>query len=65
MRGPSTITFPDTLRLKVPRGLPLAIRQAAKQHHTTGPEWTRQALLKALAAQGVALVEEAGQEHRP
>ena len=51
----SSIAFPDTLRLKVPRGLPLAIKQAAGQRHTTPAEWVRQVLLRGLEAEGVRL----------
>ena len=49
------IHFPDSLRLRVPRGLPAAVQQAAKQRHTTPAEWARQALLRCLEADGVRL----------
>jgi hypothetical protein len=49
------VHFPDSLRLRVPRGLPSAVQQAAKQHHTTPAEWARQALLRGLEADGVRL----------
>ena len=54
---PGCITFPDTLRLKVPRGLQLAIRQAAGKRHTTPAEWARQVLLRGLEAEGVRLCD--------
>ena len=54
MQGIST--FPDTLRLRAPRGLPAAIEVAAKQRHTTAAEWMRQALLRGLEADGLHLL---------
>ena len=53
----SIITYPDKIRLRVPAGLPDALRRAAQQNHTTSSEWARQALLRGLAAQGVSLSE--------
>jgi hypothetical protein len=55
MQSASTVHYPDKLRLRVPRGLPDALRLAARQRHTTPSEWARQALLRGLAAQGVPL----------
>ena len=55
MQVVSTVHFPDKLRLRVPRGLSVAIKRAAWQRRTTAAEWTRQALLHALEAQGIAL----------
>jgi hypothetical protein len=52
------VHFPDSLRLRVTRGLPAAVQQAAKQRHTTPAEWARQALLRSLAAEGVQLSSE-------
>ena len=49
------VHFPDSMRLRVPRGLPAAVQQAAKQKHTTAAEWARQALLRGLEAEGVQL----------
>jgi predicted transcriptional regulator len=49
------VHFPDCLRLRVPRGLPAALQQAARQRHTTPSEWARQALLRGLEAEGVQL----------
>jgi hypothetical protein len=49
------VANPDTLRLKVPRGLQLAIRQAAGQRHTTPAEWARQVPLRKREAEGVRL----------
>jgi hypothetical protein len=50
--------LPEALRLRVPRGLPAAVQTAARRHHTTGAEWVRQALLRSLQAEGLALREE-------
>ena len=55
MQSASTVHYPDKIRLRVPRGLPDALRLAARQRHTTPSEWARQALLRGLAAQGVPL----------
>ncbi len=55
MQSASTVHFPDKLRLRVPRGLPAALRLAAQHHHTTPSEWARQTLLRGLAAEGVPL----------
>ena len=52
------VHFPDSLRLRVPRGLTAAVQAAAKQHHTTPAEWARQTLLRGLAADGVQLSAE-------
>jgi hypothetical protein len=52
------IHFPDSLRLRVPRRLPAAIKAAAEQRHTTPAEWSRQALLRGLAADGVEVSTE-------
>jgi hypothetical protein len=57
MQSASTVHYPDKIRLRVPRGLPEALRLAAKQRHTTASEWARQALLRGLEAQGVQLCE--------
>jgi hypothetical protein len=51
------VHFPDSLRLRVPRGLTAAVQIAAKQRHTTPAEWARQALLRGLAEDGVQLGE--------
>jgi hypothetical protein len=51
------VHFPDSLRLRVPKGLPAAMQQAAKQRHTTPSEWARQALLRGLEADGVQLTD--------
>ncbi len=51
----STIHYPDKLRLRVPAGLPDALRRAAQQNHTSSSEWARQALLRGLAAEGLQL----------
>jgi hypothetical protein len=52
------VHFPDSLRLRVPRGLTAAVQIAAKQRHTTPAEWARQALLRGLVADGVQLAVE-------
>ena len=49
------INFPDKLRLRAPAGLSEAIRQAARQNHTSSSEWARRALLRGLEAEGVLL----------
>ena len=49
------INFPDKMRLRVPAGLPEAVRRAARRNHTSSSEWARQALLKGLAQEGVYL----------
>jgi hypothetical protein len=49
------IHFPDSMRLRVPRGLCDAVQQAARRHHTTPAEWTRQTILRGLAAEGLEL----------
>ena len=58
MQSASTVHYPDKLRLRVPRGLPDALRLAAKQRHTTPAEWARQTLLRGLAQEGVPLLDE-------
>jgi predicted transcriptional regulator len=64
MQAP-TVHFPQSLRLRVPQGLPEALQTAAKQRHTTPSEWARQALLRGLEAQGVRLSTlEAATEHQ-
>ena len=53
----ASVHYPDKLRLRVPAGLPDALRRAAQKSHTTSSEWARQTLLRGLAAQGVSLSE--------
>jgi hypothetical protein len=53
----STVTYPSKLRLRVPAGLPDALRQAARLNHTSSSEWARQALLRGLEAEGLKLSE--------
>jgi hypothetical protein len=60
MQSVSIVHFPDKLRLRVPRGLPAALRIAATRRHTTPTEWARQTLLRGLAAEGVLLSEVTG-----
>ena len=62
MQSASTVHYPDKLRLRVPRGLPDALRLAARQKHTTASEWARQALLRGLEAEGVRLGDAPMQE---
>jgi hypothetical protein len=59
------VHFPDSLRLRVPRGLTAAVQIAAKQRHTTPAEWARQALLRSLAAEGVHLRDTQAETHEP
>lgn len=47
--------FPEALRLRVPAGMPAAVQAAAKRHHTSPPEWIRQAILRGLSAEGLRL----------
>jgi hypothetical protein len=49
------VHFPDSMRLRVPRGLPAAVQQAARQRHTTPAEWARQALIRELEVDGLCL----------
>jgi hypothetical protein len=49
------VHYPDKLRLRVPRGLPAALQEVARQHNTTPSELARRALLKVLEAEGLAL----------
>jgi hypothetical protein len=51
----TSIRFPERFRLRTPRGLMAAVEIAAKRHHTSPSEWARQALLRALARDGVQL----------
>jgi hypothetical protein len=50
------VRFPDKLRLRTPKGLPRAIEVAAAARHTRPSEWARQALLRGLEADGLALL---------
>ena len=59
MQSASTVHYPDKIRLRVPRGLPDALRLAARQRHTTPSEWARQTLLRGLAEEGVRLADQA------
>jgi hypothetical protein len=47
--------FPEDLRVKAPRGARAAIAAAAEIRNTTSSEYTRQALLRSLEADGVTL----------
>jgi hypothetical protein len=53
----STVHYPDKLRLRVPAGLPDALRRVARLNHTSSSELARQILPRGLAAQGVSLSE--------
>jgi hypothetical protein len=53
----STVHYPEKLRLRVPAGLPEALRRAARLNHTSSSEWARQTLLRGLSAQGVSVSE--------
>ena len=50
--------------LRAPQGLQEAIEAAARQRHTNPSEWARQALLGALAADGVHLLPDGKIENR-
>jgi hypothetical protein len=47
--------YPETLRARVPRGLPAAVEVAARKRHTNPSEWIRQKTLRALEADGITL----------
>jgi hypothetical protein len=68
MRQPSqsdaVVRFPGRMRLRTPQALPGAIRIAAERRCTSPAEWARQALLKALEADGVRLLPNGGIETR-
>jgi hypothetical protein len=49
------IRFPERLALRVPKDLPRAVELAANRVHTNPAEWTRQVILRALAAEGIDL----------
>jgi hypothetical protein len=49
--------FPETLRARVPRGLPAAVAAAARRRCTTPSEWMRQCMLRSLEAEGIRLDE--------
>jgi len=51
MSGASWINFPKTFKVSVPRGLPVAVRQAARLRHTTPVEWARLPVTRADASQ--------------
>ena len=55
------IRFPERLCFRAPRGLAAAVEIAAGRHHTSPAEWTRQALIRALASDGVKLRDALGQ----
>jgi hypothetical protein len=56
-----TRPFPDTLRLRLPRGFLAAVATAARRRHTTSAEWSRQALLSRLSEEGIVIADEASQ----
>ena len=56
--------FPETIRLRAPKGLAGAVKQAAQQRHQTACEWARQTLLKGLEAQGFTLPPDDEAERR-
>jgi hypothetical protein len=58
MQAPYAVRFPEALRLRAPAGMNAAVEAAARRHHTSGPEWIRQALLRSLHAEGLVLREE-------
>ena len=65
MHDASTIRFPEALRLRVPRGLPAAVKAVARRHHTSAPEWVRQVLLRGLESEGLRLCDGSVEEDRP
>ncbi len=48
--------YPDRLQFRAPRGLRKAIQSVADKRLTSPAEWTRQALLRCLEAEGVHLL---------
>ncbi len=48
-------SFPDMLRLRVPRNFGAALKLLARRHNTLPSEWARQALLRCMKAEGVSL----------
>ena len=65
MHNASTTRFPEALRLRVPRGLPAAVKAAARRHHTSAPEWVRQVLLRGLELEGLRLRDGSVEEDHP
>jgi hypothetical protein len=55
MQAAYAVRFPEALRLRAPAGMNAAVEAAARRHHTSGPEWIRQALLRSLQAEGLRL----------
>lgn len=49
--------YPHKLRLRVPEGLPNAVRIAARRANTSPSEWARRALLLGLQTDGLKLTE--------
>lgn len=47
--------FPEGLKAKAPKGMAAAIAVAAQLRNTTNAEYVRQALLRAMASDGVML----------
>ena len=47
--------FPEAVKAQAPKGMAAAISTAARIKHTTNAEYVRQALLLALATDGVML----------
>jgi hypothetical protein len=58
------VRFPARLRLRTPEALPGAIRLAAERRCTSPAEWARQALIRALEADGFRLLPNGGIETR-
>jgi len=47
--------YPEILRVRVPTAFGVALSTAGKRRHTSGPEWLRQTVLRALEQEGVLL----------
>jgi hypothetical protein len=60
----STPRFPRRMCLRAPQGLQEAIQIASRQRHSNPSEYARQALLGALAADGVRLLPDGKVESR-
>lgn len=51
----TNVRYPETVRVRTPRGMAKAVNAAAAKLHTNPSEFCRQAILNALKAQGLEL----------
>jgi hypothetical protein len=54
------LNFPEHMRLRLPQGLRAAIQVAAAERYQAPAEWARQALVRILEADGIALFPNGG-----